>query len=88
MSEVAMAPEDAASPTRDLMIVEDDRGLQAQMRWAMADDFAVHIAKDRTEAVAVMAQHMPRLVVLDLGLPPDPAGASEGLAVLDHIVER
>ncbi len=88
MGEAAMIPEEGVAPTRDLMIVEDDRGLQAQMRWAMADDFAVHIAKDRAEATAVMAQHMPRLVVLDLGLPPDPAGATEGLAVLDHIVER
>jgi two-component system NtrC family response regulator len=35
-----------------------------------------------------MARHNPRLVVLDLGLPPDPAGATEGLAVLEHIVER
>jgi len=88
MSEAAMVPDESVAPTRDLMIVEDDRGLQAQMRWAMVEDFVVHIAKDRAEATAVMAQHMPRLVVLDLGLPPDPAGATEGLAVLDHIVER
>jgi len=88
MSELAMPIETTATPTRDLMIVEDDRGLQSQMRWALADDFNVHIAKDRSEAIDVMARHNPRLVVLDLGLPPDPAGATEGLAVLEHIVER
>jgi len=81
-------PPPAVEPTRDLMIVEDDSGLQHQMRWAMADDFIVHIAKNRGEALEVMARHNPQLVVLDLGLPPDPAGASEGLAILAQIVER
>jgi two-component system NtrC family response regulator len=77
-----------ASPTRDLMIVEDDSGLQNQMRWALTDDFAVHIATNRTEALEVMASSRPRLVVLDLGLPPDEAGATEGLGILEQIIER
>jgi len=88
MSEAAMSVNMEAAPTRALMIVEDDRGLQSQMRWAMADEFVVHIAKDQPEATDVMARHRPHLVVLDLGLPPDPAGASEGLAVLEHILGR
>jgi len=87
MNQLAPMLSETAAPTRDLMIVEDDKGLQHQMRWAMADDFIVHIAKDRGEALAVMARHHPSLVVLDLGLPPDEAGATEGLAILEKIVE-
>jgi len=88
VTEIAMTAEMANAPTRDLMIVEDDRGLQQQMRWAMSTDFVVHMAKDRAEALEVMATHAPHLVVLDLGLPPDEAGATEGLAILEQIVER
>jgi two-component system NtrC family response regulator len=87
-AESSMLVQMAASPTRDLLIVEDDAGLQSQMRWAMSEDFAVHIAGSRTQALDVMERTAPHLVVLDLGLPPDPAGATEGLAILEHIVER
>jgi len=75
-------------PTRDLLIVEDDKGLQNQMRWALADDFVVHIAEGRLEALQALGRHTPHLVVLDLGLPPDVGGASEGLATLEQIIER
>jgi two-component system NtrC family response regulator len=73
---------------RDLLIVEDDAGLQTQMRWAMSDDFVVHIAGDKAEALEVMDRFHPPLTILDLGLPPDAAGATEGLGVLEQIVER
>jgi len=85
---LAPKPTPAAEPGRDLMIVEDNVGLQTQMRWAMADDFVVHIARDQTEALRVMGEIGPRLVILDLGLPPDAEGATEGLATLARIVER
>jgi two-component system NtrC family response regulator len=68
------------------MVVEDDPGLQRQMRWALADAFDVHVAKNRDEALSTLAEAQPRLVVLDLGLPPDPNGASEGLSILDTIL--
>ena len=74
------------SPTRDLLIVEDDSGLQNQMRWAMAGEFIVHVAGNRAEAMEVMERSRPHLVILDLGLPPDASGATEGLATLDAIV--
>ncbi len=68
------------------MIVEDDTGLQRQMRWALADAFDVHIAGDRQAALEIMSAHRPWLAVLDLGLPPDPNGATEGLQTLETIV--
>lgn len=73
---------------RQLMLVEDDPGLQRQMRWALADGFDVTVVKDRGEALETMERIKPPLVVLDLGLPPDPNGASEGLSVLETIVSQ
>lgn len=68
-----------------LLIVEDDAGLQAQLKWAY-EDFDVFIAGDRATALAMLRAEEPPVVTLDLGLPPDPDGTSEGFAVLDAIM--
>ncbi|OGS57940.1 MAG: PEP-CTERM-box response regulator transcription factor [Erythrobacter sp. RIFCSPHIGHO2_12_FULL_63_10] len=68
-----------------LLVVEDDEGLQAQLKWAY-DDFEVIPATDRESAIAALRAHEPAVVTLDLGLPPDPDGTSEGFAVLDAIM--
>jgi two-component system, NtrC family, response regulator len=68
-----------------LLVVEDDEGLQAQLKWAY-EDFEVVIAGDRTSAIAALRADEPAVVTLDLGLPPDPDGTSEGFAVLDEIM--
>ncbi|GAA0277984.1 PEP-CTERM-box response regulator transcription factor [Alteraurantiacibacter aestuarii] len=68
-----------------LLIVEDDEGLQAQLKWAY-DDFDVVIVGDRESAIAALRAEEPGVVTLDLGLPPDPDGTTEGFAVLDEIM--
>jgi len=73
-----------ATPPR-LLIVEDDAGLQAQLKWAY-EDFQVTIVGDRAAALAAVRAEEPPVVTLDLGLPPDPDGTTEGFAILDEIM--
>jgi len=68
-----------------LLIVEDDPGLQRQLRWSY-DDYQLFIAGDREEALEILREEQPPVVTLDLGLPPDPDGVSEGMAVLGQIL--
>lgn len=68
-----------------LLIVEDDEGLQRQLRWAY-DDYDVVVAGDRATAIDMLRAEEPAVVTLDLGLPPDPDGVSEGFATLAEIV--
>lgn len=68
-----------------LLVVEDDRGLQRQLRWAY-DDYEVLCASTRTEAIDLLRAEEPAVVTLDLGLPPDPDGVSEGFAALAEIL--
>ena len=68
-----------------LLIVEDDPGLQKQMRWSF-DAYETLVAGDRESALVQLRRHEPTVVTLDLGLPPDPDGASEGLATLEQIL--
>ena len=68
-----------------LLIVEDDIGLQSQLEWAF-EGYDVVVASDRKAALAAVRTHKPAVVTLDLGLPPDPDGATEGLETLREIV--
>ncbi len=69
-----------------LLIVEDDLGLQKQLKWSY-EDFEVFCASDRQEAMALLRSEEPDVVTLDLGLPPDPDGVSEGFAALDEMLK-
>lgn len=69
-----------------LLIVEDDIGLQKQLKWAY-DDFEVFCASNRDEALTLLRSEEPDVVTLDLGLPPDPDGVTEGFAVLEQMLK-
>jgi len=71
---------------RKLLVVDDDPGLQKQLRWNF-EDYEVTVAGDRASALAALKQTQAPVVTLDLGLPPDAANASEGLAALREILE-
>ena len=70
-----------------LLLVEDDGDIREQMKWALGSEYTVLEAKDRRSALALLRRETPRLVVLDLGLPPIPDAASEGLAALQEIIQ-
>lgn len=72
---------------KPLLVVEDNPGLQKQMKWSF-DGYEVFIAGDRASALEQLGEHRVPVVTLDLGLPPDPANATEGLAALDEILEQ
>jgi len=68
-----------------LLIIDDDKGIQKQLKWSLSD-YEVVLASDRESAIAAVRRHEPKVVTLDLGLPPDEANASEGLAALQEIL--
>jgi two-component system NtrC family response regulator len=69
-----------------LLIVEDDPGLQSQLKWCF-DGYEVLSAEDRASAMVALRRHEPAVVLQDLGLPPDPLGVTEGLATLQEILK-
>jgi two-component system NtrC family response regulator len=70
---------------RALLIVEDDPGLRSQLRWSF-DQYKMQSAEDRESAIAAVKKYEPAVVTLDLGLPPDPGGTSEGFATMNDIL--
>jgi putative PEP-CTERM system response regulator len=73
-----------SAPKPILLVVEDDAGLARQLRWAY-EDYEVVVAGDRAAAIEALRLHEPAVVTLDLGLPPDPDGTTEGFATLAEI---
>src|ERR1700680_4690435 len=68
-----------------LLIVEDDLGLQKQLKWCF-DEYRVWVAATRTEALAQLRRYEPAVGLQDWGLPPDAAGVSEGLKTLQELL--
>jgi two-component system NtrC family response regulator len=68
-----------------LLVVEDDPGIQKQMRWSF-DQYEVVVAEDRASAMAQLRRFEPAVVTMDLGLPPDPDSTSEGFALLAEML--
>jgi len=73
-----------SSNKRRILIVEDDEGLRRQYRWALSD-FELLLASGREEALTLARSAPPGVAIVDLGLPPDPDGATEGLAALEAL---
>jgi len=70
---------------RNILVVDDSKGIQRQLRWAF-EGYDVVVAGDREEALAQFRRAEPGVVLLDLGLPPDPGGVTEGLAALQEML--
>ena len=71
-----------------LLIVDDDKDICIQMKWALSDDFEFYIAEDRASALTIFVKEQPAVVILDLGLPPQPRGVEEGFRVLSDILHH
>lgn len=75
------------SPRPILLIVDDDAELCGQLRWALASAYEVLEAGDRTSALEQYRRARPAVVMLDLGLPPEPNGVEEGFRTLGALLE-
>lgn len=71
-----------------LIIIEDNLEIRNQLRWGLAKDYEIFVAGDRLEALPLIKKHSPKVITLDLGLPPDENGCEEGFRCLEDIIRR
>ncbi len=71
-----------------LLIVDDSSEIRKQLKWGLGKDYRILLAESVTEAISLFEQHQPAVVTLDLGLPPDIDGATEGLRCLQLILQK
>ena len=73
--------------TKKLLVVDDDPGILRQVRWSF-EGFDVITADNRLHPMEAFKEHHPQVVMLDLGLPPDVEGNTEGFKILTQILEE
>lgn len=71
-----------------LLIVDDSPEICKQLKWGLGKQYEILLAEDVSEALRLFRQHLPVVVTLDLGLPPDADGASEGLRCLELMLAQ
>jgi two-component system NtrC family response regulator len=74
------------SSSDNLLVVEDDEGLRRQYKWVFPE-LRLNLVGSREEAIAVIRRQPVAVAIVDLGLPPHPDEATEGLATLSAIRE-
>ena len=70
-----------------LLIVDDSSEIRKQLKWGLSKEYRILLAESVDEALKLFEQHEPQVVTLDLGLPPDVDGATEGLRCLESILQ-
>lgn len=71
-----------------LIIIEDNKDICCQLRWGLGKEYEIFVANNRLEALPLIKKHTPKVITLDLGLPPDTAGSTEGFRCLEEILQR
>ncbi len=84
--EHAMETLNGNTPHPTLLLIEDDEDLRQQMKWALSADYELREAEDRTTAIHIVKNEPVHLAILDLGLPPRPNEAVEGLTALEDML--
>ena len=74
------------SDKEKLLVVEDDPEISRQLKWALADEYEVHLAQDSRSALEILKRMNPRVLTLDLGLPPNPHDSQVGMELLGKIL--
>lgn len=70
-----------------LLIIGDSGDIRTQLKWSLGREYDLIFADDGQEALSLFHRYSPKVVTLDLGLPPDAAGSSEGFKCLEAILK-
>lgn len=69
-----------------LLILDDDETIRGQMRWAFSRDYEVFEADTRAKALKIAQSGQVPVGIMDLGLPPQPFTAVEGMRAVKEIL--
>ncbi len=74
---------------KTLLIIDDNPDILKQLFWGFStEEYTVVQAQNVEEALKLQKKHEPQVVTLDLGLPPDAEGNTEGFRCLDELLVK
>ena len=71
-----------------ILIIEDESSMAKQLKWGLSDTYDIFTATNAADAGHILHKESPLVVLLDLGLPPYPDSAEEGLRLLEEILSK
>src|ERR1039458_3116307 len=71
-----------------LLVVDDNEDILKQLKWGFSKEYEVLQANDGKEALALLKKHQPKVVTLDLGLPPCEDGTEDGFICLEDMLKH
>ena len=71
-----------------LLITDDNEEIRTQLKWGFSKEYALLLARDGTETLALFKKNNPRVTTLDLGLPPHENGTDEGFRCLQEMLSH
>jgi two-component system NtrC family response regulator len=71
-----------------LLIIDDSEEIRKQLKWGLGKEYAIIQGGDGREGLELFREHAPKVVTLDLGLPPHPDGIEEGFRCLGEILRE
>jgi len=69
-----------------ILIIDDSKDILGQLKWGLGSDYEVSLADTGTEGLVLCNKHKPKVVILDLGLPPHENSTEEGFRCLVEII--
>jgi two-component system NtrC family response regulator len=70
-----------------LLIIDDNEGIGRQLKWGLGKEYDLLLSGNVNETVALFKRHRPKVVTLDLGLPPREDVPDEGFRCLEQILK-
>lgn len=74
-------------PVEKLLIIDDNSDIRQQLKWGLCEEYAVVLAADVSEGIGLFKKNQPKVVILDLGLPPHEHSSVEGFRGLASLLE-
>lgn len=71
---------------KKLLIIDDNEEIRKQLRWGLGREYEIFQAENRKSAISLFKKYSPKVVTLDLGLPPDEDGVKEGILCLEELL--
>ena len=69
-----------------ILVVDDEEWIRNQLEWALSKDYEVLLAGNVDSVNSIIVQEKPDLVMLDISLTPNMGAGTEGIALLQDIL--
>ena len=73
---------------KKILSIEDNPDICKQLKWGLGKEYKLLFAHDVDGALSLVKKQKPKVVTLDLGLPPHEDDSTEGIRCLEELIKQ